>query len=113
MSAPAWTGEAVWLHTDLSPDNVIVRDGRTTRVIDVGLGVGDPAPDLIPAWHLFSGESREVFLDEVGYDAATQARGFAWLLAAALKGLIYYRDTRPDFIASAKRHVKLAVAALP
>ena len=98
------------MHTDLGPDNVIVRDGRVAGVIDVGLGVGDPAVDLLPAWLMFRGASRGVFLQEVGYDAATRARALAWLLSPALQGLIYYRDTRPDFVARAEQHIALAVA---
>lgn len=111
MSAPAWTGDPVWLHTDLAPGNVIVRDGHVAGVIDFGLGVGDPAPDLLPAWHLFSGASRELFFRETGYDEATQARALAWLLAPALGGLLYYQHTRPDFVALSERHIELAVEA--
>ena len=111
MAAAAWTGDPVWLHTDLGPDNVVVDGGRITGVIDFGLAVGDPAPDLLPAWQLFSGTSRALFLDETGYDAATHARALAWLLAPALQGLVYYRDTWPGFVTRAQQHIGLAVEA--
>lgn len=111
MSAPTWPGDPVWLHTDLGPGNVIMRAGRVAGVIDFGLGVGDPAPDLLPAWHLFEGASRDLFLRETGYDEATQARALAWLLAPALQGLVYYQHTRPDFVSLSERHIKLALQA--
>jgi len=41
---------------------VLVEGGRLSAVIDFGgLGVGDPACDLMVAWTLFAGESRKVF----------------------------------------------------
>ena len=46
-AAPAWAGEPVWLHGDLSAGNLLARDGRLAGVIDWGLlGAGDPACEL-------------------------------------------------------------------
>ena len=36
VAAPAWQGAPLWLHGDLHPVNVIVRDGRLAGVIDFG-----------------------------------------------------------------------------
>ncbi len=68
-----WTGAPVWFHGDVATSNLLVRDGRLAAVIDFGTsGVGDPACDLVIAWTLFSGASRDAFR------AATQADGYAW-----------------------------------
>lgn len=37
VAAPVWHGEPTWLHGDLHPANVIVRDGTLAGVIDFGL----------------------------------------------------------------------------
>lgn len=107
VDAPGWAGDPVWIHGDLQPGNLIARDGRLTAVIDFGgLGVGDPAPDLAPAWNLFDPGSRGTFLDAVGYDDATTARARGWVLAPALNGLGYYRDTRPDLASAGRRQIE-------
>jgi len=50
------------VYGDLLPGNLLFERGRLSAVIDFwGLGVGDPACDLMIAWGLFSGESRDVF----------------------------------------------------
>ena len=54
LTVPAWDGPPVWLHADLLPSNVLVRDGRVAGVLDFGaMATGDPAYDVTPAWHLF------------------------------------------------------------
>jgi len=51
LQTPAWSGPPVWVHGDLLPGNVLVQGGRLTGVIDFsGMGVGDPACDLMIAW---------------------------------------------------------------
>lgn len=83
--ATTWQEPPVWIHGDISADNLLVQSGRLTSVIDFGmLGVGDPACDLSIAWTLFEGESREVFRSSLSLDAGTWARGRAWTLWKAL-----------------------------
>ncbi|BAV51940.1 aminoglycoside phosphotransferase [Mesorhizobium loti] len=54
-------------------------------MIDFGTsGVGDPSCDLVIAWTLFEGESREVFRAGIAVDDATWARGRGWALWKAL-----------------------------
>jgi len=73
-----WEGKPSWLHGDLMPGNLLTRHGRLTGVIDFGLlGIGDPACDLIPAWYLFGGETRELFRTAADVDDTTWARGRA------------------------------------
>ena len=53
IDAGPWTGDPVWVHGDLLPGNIVVRDQRLAGVIDwSGLGVGDPACDGMLAWSL-------------------------------------------------------------
>ncbi len=82
--------QAVWLHGDLSADNLLVNKGRLSAVIDFGCsGIGDPACDLTIAWTLFSGESRAAFRATLPVDDASWARGRGWAL---WKGLITYAE---------------------
>ena len=96
LAAPVWDGPPTWLHGDLAPDNLLVADGRFTAVIDWGgLGVGDPATELLPAWNLFRGASRDVYREALGFDDATWARGRGLALSTAIVALPYYEDTIP------------------
>jgi aminoglycoside phosphotransferase (APT) family kinase protein len=91
VQAPEWDRAPVWFHGDLSW-NLIAKEGRLVGVIDSGYGVGDPACDLMPAWTLFRGASRQLFLDEVGLDDATITRSKGFALAPAFIGVTYYKD---------------------
>ena len=105
LAAPAWTNAGVWVHGDIAAGNLLVRDGSLTGVIDFGgLGLGDPAVDLLVAWNLLRGAARDVYRAEAGIDDATWARGRGWALSVALIQLAYYRHTNPPLVASA-RHV--------
>lgn len=96
LAAPVWSGPPTWLHGDLSADNLLSKDGRLSAVLDWGgLGVGDPATELQPAWNLFRGESRDAYRDAVGLDDATWARGRGVSLSVAIVALPYYKDTNP------------------
>lgn len=83
--ASTWDRPPVWFHGDVAPGNLLVRDGRLSAVIDFGTsGVGDPACDLVIAWTLFEGESRDVFRSTLPFDEGTWARGRGWALWKAL-----------------------------
>ena len=83
--ATNWARAPVWIHGDISAGNLLLRGGRLSAVIDFGLlGVGDPACDLVIAWTLFSGESREAFRAMIPLDSATWARGRGCALWKAL-----------------------------
>jgi len=103
LHAPAWDGPPTWIHGDLQAGNLLAVDGRLSGVIDWGgLGVGDPAGDLLPAWNLLAAESREAFRVALDVDDASWARGRGLALSVAMVGLPYYIDTNPEFIRYAR-----------
>jgi aminoglycoside phosphotransferase (APT) family kinase protein len=96
LETPARERAPVWFHGDVLPGNLLFEHGRLHAVIDFsGLGAGDPACDLMIAWALFDGESRDAFRSAVGVDDATWARGRAHALAQAAQFIPYYLDTNP------------------
>ncbi|MFI7577539.1 aminoglycoside phosphotransferase family protein [Micromonospora sp. NPDC049497] len=110
--APAHDGPDVWLHADLMPGNLLVRDGRLAAVIDLGaVGVGDPAVDLMPAWNLLPPEGRDRYRAALDVDDATWARGRGWALAQAIGCLVYYVDTNPVMSATARHTLDAILAA--
>lgn len=111
LRTPARSGPPVWVHGDLLPGNLLLQGGRLTGVIDWGgVGVGDPACDLIVAWGLLPPEARNVFRAELGVDDATWARGRGWALSIALIALPYYKDTNPGLAATARHLIREVLA---
>jgi aminoglycoside phosphotransferase (APT) family kinase protein len=103
----------VWIHADLMPGNLLVRDGRLAAVIDLGtVTVGDPAVDLMPAWNLLPAGARSAYRAALGVDDAAWARGRGWALVQAIVALPYYVDTNPAMAANA-RHTLDALLAEP
>lgn len=112
LAAPDWAGDPVWIHGDLMPGNLLVRDRRLSAVIDWGaLGVGDPAPDLAPAWYTVP-SAREEFRQAVGYDDDTWRRARGWAMGPALTGIPYYWDTVPAFAQRGLRTIAAVLADL-
>jgi aminoglycoside phosphotransferase (APT) family kinase protein len=111
LAAPAWSGPPVWVHSDVLPGNLLVQAGRLTGVIDFsGLGLGDPACDLMIAWALFSGEARMAFREALRPDGATWARGRGHALSQAAIFIPYYVDTNPVGVRAARRSLDEALA---
>ncbi|MEU8228032.1 aminoglycoside phosphotransferase family protein [Actinoplanes sp. NPDC048967] len=93
----------VWLHADLMPGNLLVRDGRLAAVIDLEtVCVGDPAVDLMPAWNLLPAGARDAYRQGLGVDDDTWARGAGWAIVQAIVALPYYVDTNPVMAATAR-----------
>jgi aminoglycoside phosphotransferase (APT) family kinase protein len=111
LAAPAWDGRAVWVHGDLYPVNLLGRHGHLTAVIDFGgLGVGDPACDLLPAWALLTADTRGRFRQEATVDDATWVRGRGWALGLGLGAAHVYRHTNPVLATIGRRSIAEAVA---
>jgi aminoglycoside phosphotransferase (APT) family kinase protein len=111
LEAPAWDGAPVWIHTDLLRPNLLVGDGRLRAVIDFGgMGAGDPAADVVPAWSVFGAAGRAVYREALAVDDGTweRARGYALHQAAMI--IPYYAETNPDFVALAARTVERVLA---
>jgi aminoglycoside phosphotransferase (APT) family kinase protein len=83
--ATSWDHDPVWVHGDIAPDNLLVRDGRLSAVLDFGCSaVGDPACDLFMTWAFFSGPSRDAFRAGLDLDEGTWARGRGWVMWKSL-----------------------------
>ncbi|WP_158894878.1 aminoglycoside phosphotransferase family protein [Amycolatopsis anabasis] len=96
VAAPAWHGAPTWLHGDLHPANVIVREGTLSGVIDFGeMCAGDPASDLSAAWILLPAGTASRFFDIYeNADEATIARARGWAVLRALHLIIIGRNGR-------------------
>ena len=93
-----YAGRPVWVHGDVAPGNILLREGRFCALIDFGvLGTGDPACDYAMAWTWFSGQARAAFLEGLPDDLIDRARGWALWKAA-----ITWRDENPDFRENAR-----------
>jgi aminoglycoside phosphotransferase (APT) family kinase protein len=91
LAAPPWDGPPIWHHGDLDVRNWLVRDGRISGVIDWGgMGVGDPACDVMVAWKLHSATARDAFREALPTDDATWERARGWALSQAVAALAYY-----------------------
>lgn len=111
LHTPPWNGPPVWIHGDLQPLNLLVRQGRLTAVIDWGgLGVGDPACDLIAAWTFLTAETRASFRAALPVDDETWARGRGWALSMGLIALPYYQHTNPTLAGIAHRGIEAVLA---
>jgi aminoglycoside phosphotransferase (APT) family kinase protein len=80
-----YTGPPVWLHGDIAPSNLLVRDGRLSGVIDFGqCAVGDPACDLGIAWTFLDDPARGAFRARLSPDDGLWTRARGWTLWKAL-----------------------------
>jgi aminoglycoside phosphotransferase (APT) family kinase protein len=101
----------VWLHADLMPGNLLLRDGRLAAVIDWGTaGVGDPAVDLMPAWNLLDRGGRAAYRKILGTDEATWERGRGWTILQGIGALWYYAETNPVMAETARRTLTAVLA---
>jgi aminoglycoside phosphotransferase (APT) family kinase protein len=111
LKGPAWDGTYTWIHGDLVPPNLLVKDGRLRAVIDFGAtGRGDPATDLNPAWSAFGSAGRRVFRDLVGADDDTWHRGRGIALGQAAGLVSYYAVTNPELSALGRRMLREILA---
>lgn len=89
-----WKKDPVWIHGDFAIGNLLLKDGKLSAVIDFGgMGMGDPACDLVIAWTYLEGSSREIFIKEMNLDEDTWERAKAWALWKATFVLCELDDT--------------------
>jgi len=109
--ASAWTRSPVWVHGDVAPGNLLLRDGRLCAVIDWGImAIGDPACDLAIAWSFFDGSARAAFRAGLGVDDETWARGRGWALWKALILATGVSKGPPRDVADARRVIETMLA---
>ena len=103
----------MWRHCDLLPPNLLVRRGRLAAVIDFGgVGVGDPAADVIAAWSVFGAGGARCSATRSPSMTRRWARA-ALALHQALLIILYYPETNPEFVAMAMRTVAEVLADQP
>ncbi len=96
-----------WMHTDLKPSNLLVREGALVGVVDFGgLSVGDPTCEHAATWDL-PAAARHTYADELALDRSTRLRARAWALGISLSGVPYYWTTWPGFVAECLRRLRL------
>lgn len=89
-----WEKKPVWVHGDVAPGNLLVKDGKLSAVIDFGiLGMGDPACDAAMAWTYFDRPSREIFKKALSMDDHTWQRARGWALWKALITFDEHRES--------------------
>jgi aminoglycoside phosphotransferase (APT) family kinase protein len=115
LAAPDWPGPSVWIHGDLDARNLIVSNGRVSGVVDFGgVGVGDPACDVMAAWKVLSAYGRERLRRELEIDDATWARARGWALTTAVNALTYYtNETNPLLVREARAWLAELLAEPP
>ncbi|MFJ8545803.1 aminoglycoside phosphotransferase family protein [Streptomyces sp. NPDC093586] len=111
LNAPGWDGPPVWFHGDFHTGNLLTVDGRLGAVIDFGgLGIGDPACDLVIAFTLMTTGSRAAFRDALGVDDAMWTRGRGWALTTGLNAYTSYAAVSPRVAAQTTRQITAALA---
>ena len=105
LAAGPFAGDPVWVHGDLLPGNVLVREGGLAGVIDwSATGVGDPACETMFAWSLPT-DARPVFRRALGLDGEAWRRGRGWALEQAVLFINYYSATLPHGVAVARNRL--------
>jgi aminoglycoside phosphotransferase (APT) family kinase protein len=93
----------VWVHGDLLPGNILVRQSGLACIIDWSAArIGDPACETMLAWSL-SHDALAVYRAALNFDDATWIRGRGWTLQQAAKFIPYHADSIPDAVAVARR----------
>lgn len=106
LALPESAGPHVWLHGDLKPTNILVRDGGLHAVIDFGaLSVGLPDAEHSPLWDL-PAPARHAYWNALDLDEPTWTRARAWAIAVGVSGIAYYWHTFPAFVAECRARLR-------
>ncbi|GAA1655649.1 aminoglycoside phosphotransferase family protein [Actinoplanes couchii] len=105
LALPVSTAGHVWLHGDLKPTNLLVREGRLAAVIDFGaVSVGLPDAEHATIWDL-PRAARQAYRTALDLDEVTCTRARAWAVAVAVSGISYYWETFPAFVTECRARV--------
>ena len=94
-ATPVYDGPPLWIHGDLHPANVVVRDGVITAVVDFGdISAGDRAVDLAGGIMLFEGAALATFRLSAAAedDDDLWRRAYGWALVHSLACLANSAD---------------------
>ena len=110
LALPQPSGPHVWLHGDLKPTNLLVRDGELHAVIDFGcLSVGFPDAEHSTVWDL-PPQARQAYWNALDLDEPTWTRARAWAIAVGVSGIAYYWHTYPAFVAECQARLQAILA---
>lgn len=105
LQAKPWDGKRVFIHADLLPTNLLLKDGKLEAILDFGsFGAGDPAFDLLPAWAVL--DSPLHFKERMAPSEDEWIRSRIYALYQALMIIPYYEKSYPAFTAMAIRTIK-------
>lgn len=86
-----------WYHGDLVAENLLIREGRLSGVLDFGgVGIGNSVIDLHGVWELFGAADRDWLRRRLDVSDEDWLIGRAWALAIAIGALSYYGATMPE-----------------
>ena len=106
LTLPDSPGSQVWLHGDLKPTNLLVKEGGLHAVIDFGcLSVGFPDAEHATIWDL-PARARQAYWNATNLDDATWIRARAWAIAVGASGISYYWHTYPAFVAECRARLR-------
>ncbi|MGC1209844.1 MAG: aminoglycoside phosphotransferase family protein, partial [Micromonospora sp.] len=110
LALPEPAGADEWLHGDLKPTNLLVRDGKLHAVIDFGaLSIGFPDAEHATVWDL-PPEARQAYWNALHLDDVTWARARGWAIAVGVSGISYYWHTYPAFVAECRARLQSILA---
>lgn len=105
-----WENENVWIHGDIAPGNLLVKNGALCGVIDFGImAVGDPSCDYAMGWTFFDKNSRKTFFNTLECDENTINRARGWAL---WKALITYFDKNIEVANNARFTIQSIIEEL-
>lgn len=111
LALPEPDSPHVWLHGDLKPTNLLVREGRLHAVIDFGaLSIGYPDAEHAAVWD-YPPAARQAYWDALRLDRATWRRARSWAVGIGIGGVSYYWHTYPAFVAECLARLRAILTA--
>jgi len=113
LEAADYEAEPMLLHGDLVPGNLLIDRGRLSSVIDWGgIGAGDPAQDLIPAWSVLDLDGAAAFRGSLQVDTQSWMRARGFVLEQSVGGVVYYTPRKHPLADVMRRSLDRLLAGL-